>query len=118
VTPGPILISAAFIGYKVAGPWGALSATLGIFSPPAVLMIASSLALQHIKRSPSVKAILAGIRPVVVGMIFAAAVVIGRTAPPHWLSLLIFAASLYALLRLKIDVVWIIPAAGVLGLLL
>lgn len=118
ITPGPILISAAFIGYKVAGFFGALVATIGIFMPPALLMIASSHALNRIKKSALLKAMLRGIRPAVIGMIVAAVIAVGMTAQQHWASLLIFAVALLAQLRFKLDVVWVIPAAGLIGLLL
>ena len=118
VTPGPILISAAFIGYKVAGLLGAMVATVGIFLPPAILMIIGTHALNHIKQSALIKAVLRGIRPAVIGMIIAAVIAVGLTAPRHWASLLIFAAALVAQLRFKLDVVWVIPAAGLSGLLL
>ena len=118
VTPGPIMVSAAFIGYKVAGLAGALAATVGIFPPPALVMLASARVLERIKRSAAIKAALRGVRPAVIGMIFAAAVVVGKTAAPVWLSGAIFAAALFALLRLRLEAVWIIPTAGLLGLLL
>lgn len=116
ITPGPILISAAFIGYKVAGFFGALVATIGIFMPPALLMIASSHALSRIKKSALIKAVLRGIRPAVIGMIVAAVVAVGMTAQQHWASLLIFGLALLAQLKFKLDVVWVIPVAGLLGL--
>jgi chromate transporter len=118
ITPGPILISAAFIGYKVAGFFGALVATIGIFMPPALLMIASSHALIRIKKSALIKAVLRGIRPAVIGMIVAAVIAVGMTAQQHWASLLIFSLALLAQLKFKLDVVWVIPAAGLLGLIL
>jgi len=117
VTPGPILLSAAFIGYKVQGLWGAVVATLGIFTPSAIVMILASRLLVRLKSSHATQAIMRGIRAAVVGMILTAAVVIARTVEPHWLSLLIFAAALPALTILKIEAVWIIPSAAVLGLL-
>lgn len=118
ITPGPILISAAFIGYKMAGLLGALVATVGIYLPPAVLMILGSHALNRIKQSALIKAVLRGIRPAVIGMIIAAVVAVGMTSQHHWASLLIFTAALLAQLRFKLDVVWVIPTAGLMGLLL
>jgi chromate transporter len=118
VTPGPILISAAFIGYKVAGFPGAAAATLGIFTPSAIVMLICTRYLDRIKKSEAIKAALRGIRSGVIGMIAAAAVVVAKTAQPNWVSLLIFAATLAAVLRYKVEVVWIIPIAGVIGLLL
>jgi chromate transporter len=118
VTPGPILNIAAFIGYKVMGLTGAAIATVGIFLPPALVMLASAHFLSRSRNSPHVKAVLRGIRPAVVGMIAAAAWSIGTTAAPTWQSAAIFLAALVALLRLRVDVVWIIPSAGLAGLLL
>lgn len=118
VTPGPIVITATFIGYKVAGLLGAGAATLGIFTPPAVVMVVSSHFLQKIKGSEQVKAVLKGLRSAIIGMIAAAAVAIMKTAQLHWLSAVIFAVALLALLRFRVEVVWVIPAAGITGALL
>lgn len=69
VTPGPILISAAFFGYKVNGAIGSLVAVLGIFLPSASLMIISSRFYSLIADNPVFKAALKAIRPAIVGMI-------------------------------------------------
>ena len=118
ITPGPILIRAAFIGYKVAGLAGATVATAGIFLPPAVLMVLATRALEYIKKSSAIKAALRGVRPAVIGMIAAAAIVIAKTVPQTEVSLVIFLAALLALLKFRVEVVWVIPAAGLAGLLL
>ena len=57
VTPGPILISAAFIGQKVAGIPGALLSTAAIFAPPAVLMVLLTGMLDSIKASRAVQSV-------------------------------------------------------------
>ena len=116
ITPGPILITSAFIGYKVAGLVGAVAATLGMFVPPAALMIVGMSFLNRLKASAAVQAALEGIRPAVVGMLIAAAFIVGRTAPWHWASALILAAALVALIRFKVETALIIPAAGLAGL--
>jgi len=69
VTPGPILISAAFFGYKVNGPAGSVVAVLGIFLPSACLMIISSRFYSLIADNPAIRAALKAIRPAIVGMI-------------------------------------------------
>lgn len=117
ITPGPILLSAAFIGFKVQGIWGALVATVAIFTPSAILMVTAARMLDRIKGSKTMQASMRGIRAAIVGMILAAAVVIGQTVAPHWLSVVIFGAALLALMWLKLEAVWIIPAAGILGVL-
>lgn len=118
ITPGPILISATFIGYKVYGLAGALAATVAIFLPPALLMVTASSALEHIKHHRGIQAALRGIRAAVIGMIAAAAVVVLESAQWHWLTPTIFIIALFALMKLKLDVVWIIPLAGLTGLAL
>ena len=123
ITPGPISISAAFIGYKVQGIWGALVATVGIFFPPALLMVTLSHLLEHIKGSVVIQAALKGIRPAVIGMIFTAGFVVAQTAlmetrQMQLASLLIFATSLAAIWKFKIEVVVVIPVAGIIGLLI
>lgn len=70
VTPGPILISAAFFGYKINGVIGAAVATVGIFFPSSFLMVVASGFYLRLKKNPQVQAALGGIRPAVVGLIF------------------------------------------------
>lgn len=118
VTPGPILISAAFIGYKVAGLVGAISATIGIFLPPVVLMLVATHGLEKIKSSKWVAAALKGIRPAVVGMIFAASILVAQTATGQWPTALIFVATIVLILQLRLQVAWLIPMSGLLGILL
>jgi chromate transporter len=118
VTPGPILISAAFIGYKLMGLAGATVATVGIFLPPAVLMVLGANVLSRARNSRDVQAGLRGVRAAVIGMIAAAAWSVGATAVMGWQSGAIFLAAFVALLRLRIDVAWVIPAAGLAGLVL
>ena len=126
ITPGPILISATFIGYKVAGLAGAIISTVAIFGPPAILMITATRVLDFIKRSPVTQAAIHGVHCGVIGLILVAAFVIMNTALPAWpfeimdvwQTLVIFVLAMIALMKFKLDVVWIIPAAGVLGYLM
>ncbi len=118
ITPGPILVTSAFIGYKVAGFLGALSATVGMFLPPALVMLVGTYFLDSIKKSPVVQAALCGVRPAVVGMLIAAAFVVGSTAPQHWASGVIVVAALIAIIRFRVEVALIIPIAGLTGLAL
>ncbi|MEM1251131.1 MAG: chromate efflux transporter [Cyanobacteria bacterium P01_H01_bin.21] len=125
LTPGPILISAAAIGYSVKGILGSLVATVGIFFPPAVLMLTCSHLLQRIKRSFAIQAALKGIRPAVVGLIFVAGISfaqpmleLGQPVEAYLVTAVIFAGSMAALLKWKIEVALIIPIAGAIGILL
>lgn len=118
ITPGPILISAAFIGYVVKGFLGSLVSTIAIFFPPALIMVTCSHWLEQIKQSTSIQAALRGIRPAVIGMIFFAAYAVLSTAQLSWVTPLIFVVALVALVRFKMGVVVLIPASGILGLAL
>ncbi len=126
VTPGPILISATFIGYKVAGFWGALFSTIGIFGVPAILMIIVSRWFDFIRQSSSTQAIMHGIHCTVIGMISVAALIILKSSfntfdiPGmliSWPLIAIFIASLVGLIKFNLDVIWIIPPAGLIGYL-
>lgn len=69
VTPGPILISAAFFGYKMAGIVGAMIATIGIFLPSSIVMILASHTFEKLRQSTWLSAAMKGIYPAVVGLI-------------------------------------------------
>ncbi len=116
ITPGPILISATFIGYKMAGVTGAVISTIGMFVPPAVIMLICSHYLEKIKKSPIVQSIMKGLRCAVIGMIVSAVYIVMMTAEKNIISLLLFISAIVALLKFKLEVVWIIPVAGLIGL--
>lgn len=118
VTPGPIFISATFIGYKVGGFAGAVNATISIFLPPAILMALLSQFIDRIKHSPTVKSIFIGLRPAVIGMIFSAVVTIGKSAELAWPSFLIFFIVLFLAFKYKVNVAYLIPIAGFVGVFL
>jgi chromate transporter len=126
VTPGPILISASFIGQKVAGIPGALLSTLAIFAPPAMLMVLLTGMLDQIRNSRVIQAIMKGIRIAVMGLIFKAFMNIFMMAWPSGMNdaiqygmvLLVFILSFFALFKYKVDVVWVIPFAGLIGFFL
>ena len=125
VTPGPILISAAFIGQKVAGIPGALLSTAAIFTPPALLTVLLAGMLDRIRNAPRIQAAMKGIRIAVIGLIFSAFINIFRMAwpdggggiVPYVMVPALFLLSFTALVRYKVDIVWIIPAAGLIGYL-
>ncbi len=118
VTPGPIMISATFIGYKVAGIWGAIAGTIAIFLPPGILIMIFARFIDFFKNSPGLKAIFKGIHPVVIGMIYAACLIIIMSMPHEVLHFSIFVLSFILVFFIKVDLLIIIPAAGLAGLFL
>lgn len=115
LSPGPVMISSAFVGLKVAGVAGAAAASAGMFIPSAMLMIAASGAMQRIRGSATVQAALCGVRAALAGMVFSAAFAIARLAAPAWPSFLICALALLALVRFRIDAAWVVACAALAG---
>ena len=118
ITPGPIFVTATFIGYKVAGVLGAFLATVAIFTPPAVLTVLLSRFVKILNQSSVVKAAMKGVRAAVIGMIFASAITIGQTITPSVVSAIIFAAIIIISLKYTISPVYLIIASGVAGFIL
>ena len=118
ITPGPIFISATFIGFKLAGFWGALNATVAIFLPPGLVMITCSHFFDRIRNSVAITAIFKGLRPAIIGMIAAAAYKIMLSNGLTVQSVLLICIFLILAIRYKIDPAILIPGAGIIGLLI
>ena len=118
VTPGPVLITATFIGYRVAGTLGALVATVSIFLPSFLMTMAAGSSLRRFRGNEIVQSFLRGVTPAVVGLLVAAALSIGRAGIHTWIGLLIAAAAIFVLVRFRPNAFWIILGAGVLRFLI
>jgi chromate transporter len=68
LTPGPIVMLAAFVGYAVGAIWGAVAAAVAVYLPSFILMLAVLPVMEGIKRLAWMKAALQGISPAVIGM--------------------------------------------------
>lgn len=117
LTPGPVLITATFIGYRVAGTLGALFATVSVFLPAFVMTIAAGTYLRRFRANRQVQAFLRGVTPAVVGLLVAAAWSIGRAGIHSWIGVLIAIACALVLLRFRPNPFWVIIGAGVARLL-
>lgn len=118
VTPGPIFITATFIGYKVAGLLGAFVATIAMFTPPAALTVVCARFFMSLTKLPAVKAIMKGVRVSVVGMIFASAFTIGKTMDCSIQTIVLLVLFLIVTYKFKISPVYLILGSGIAGLLL
>lgn len=118
ITPGPIFITATFIGYKVAGIMGALLATIAMFTPPMVLTVLLSRFVKTLNQSTLVKAAMKTVRAAVIGMIFASAVTIGQTISVSIVSVAIFLVAFYISFKYTISPVYLIIGSGVAGFVL
>ena len=118
ITPGPILISATFIGYKVQGLTGAVVATLAVFLPSFLMTALAARQMMRLRRNPRVAGFLRGVLPAVVAMLLVAAVTIARsTLWLDWRLLLLAGAALVLLVRFKVDAVYVVIGAGAIGFL-
>jgi chromate transporter len=117
ITPGPVLITATFVGYRVAGTLGALVATVSIFLPAFLMTIAAGSSLRRFRSNKQVQAFLRGIAPAVVGLLVAAALSIGRAGLHSWIGLTIMIVAIFVLVRFRPNAFWVILGAGVTRLL-
>lgn len=115
ITPGPIMISSTFIGYKVAGLWGAIVATIAMFAPSAVIMVLFSKILPVLKTSKAIQAAFKGVRAAVVGLVFSASISIFIAFWQNYMYVLIFIVALFVQVYYKINPLYIIPIIGLLS---
>ena len=119
ITPGPVVITVAFIGFLVAGLAGALISAAGVFLPPYVVVIALAPSVRRWSKNDRVKAFVAGVTAAAAGAIAGAAVVLGRRALIDLPTIAIGLATLVLLVKArKIPEPILIVAAGVVGLVL
>lgn len=114
ITPGPVLITATFVGYRVAGTLGALVATISIFLPAFLMTIAAASSLRRFRDNEQVQSFLRGVAPAVVGLLVAAALSVGRAGIHSWVGLTIMLLSMFTLIRFRPNPFWVIFGAGML----
>ena len=116
-TPGPIAVNAAtFIGYKTAGFFGALGATVGVVLPSFLIIAAVSLVLRQFENLKAVKLAFEGIRAGVLALIVRALVSMYRQCPREKISYMIAAMSFFCVAFFKINVLIVIIICAVIGL--
>lgn len=118
ITPGPVLITATFVGYRVAGTLGALVTTVSIFLPAFLMTIAAASSLRRFRSNEQVQSFLRGIAPAVVGLLIAAALSVGRAGIHTWMGLSIMLVAMFVLIRFRPNAFWVILGAGVVRFLL
>jgi chromate transporter len=119
ITPGPIVITSGFIGYLVAGLFGACAAAVAVFLPPYLLVIFLAPYYRRFAQNRQVKAFVQGVTAAAVGAIAGAATILGRRALVDVPTVLIGAIAFVVLLWFKkIPEPVLILAAGLVGVLL
>ena len=116
ISPGPVVITATFVGYLVAGFWGAAISTIGIFLPSFLfVLIVAPILIRH-RAQPDVKGFVKGAYAAAIGTILGAAVLLGKIAIGDWLTALIAATSLIVLFRWKVSNPMLVAATAIIGI--
>lgn len=117
ITPGPVVITVAFVGYLVGGPAGMTVAALGVFLPVYLFVVLPAPYFRRHRSQPTIKAFVEGVSSAATGAIAGAAYVLAtRTLVDAWtvgIALVTFAV----LTRWKVSELWLIGGAGVFALL-
>jgi chromate transporter len=117
ISPGPVVITATFVGYLVAGFWGSVVATIGIFLPSFLLVLIAAPLLARHRGNPNVQGFVKGAYAAAIGTILGACILLGRIAVGDWLTALIGLVSLGILFRWKVSNPLLIAATAVVGLI-
>jgi len=116
ISPGPVVITATFVGYLVAGFWGSLVSTIGIFLPSFLFVLIAAPLLARHRANPNVQGFVKGAYAAAIGTILGACILLGRIAIGDWLTALIGIVSLAILFRWKVSSPLLIAATAVVGL--
>ncbi|MHB1654515.1 MAG: chromate efflux transporter [Desulfitobacteriaceae bacterium] len=118
VTPGPVVITATFVGYKVAGLLGATAATIGIFAPCFILVLLVMPVYTQIKENPWVKVIFMGVLASFVGLMIVVMWGMARHSLTNMVTIAVALAAFLALRLTKLDVLWVVLGGTGLYLLI
>jgi len=107
VTPGPIVITATFVGYLLGGPLGGIVATLGILLPSFLMVVAISPYFDRLRASPKFNKVIGGVLGSFVGLLLT--VTIRFAANVHWdWAHLVLAGGAFIALLLSVDLLWVV----------
>jgi len=116
ISPGPVVITATFVGYIVAGFWGSLASTIGIFLPSFLLVLIAAPLLARHRANANVQGFVKGAYAAAIGTILGACILLGRIAIGDWLTALVGIVSLAVLFRWKVSNPLLIAVTAVIGL--
>ncbi len=117
LTPGPVLMIAAYVGYKVAGIAGAAVAATAAFLPSFVIMLIILPVLDRVRKVAWMRGVMKGMGPAVIGVLAVSLIRLAPAALPDLFAIVILAATLVALVGLRIGVFKLMIAGAVLGVL-
>jgi len=117
ISPGPVVITATFVGYLVGGFWGSLVSTIGIFLPSFLFVLIVAPLLAKHRGNLNVQGFVKGAYAAAIGTILGACILLGRIAIGDWLTALIGIASLAVLFRWKVSNPLLIAVTAIIGLI-
>lgn len=118
ITPGPVVITAAFVGYLVAGLWGAIVAVAGVFLPVYFFVLFIGRYIVRYRERPVLKGFVKGATAAASGAIAGATVILGQGSITDATTALIGIGSLIVLWRWKPPEPLLVAAAAMVGVLL
>ncbi|KUK70419.1 MAG: Chromate transporter [Anaerolineae bacterium 49_20] len=116
MTPGPVSSAVTFIGFMVAGLPGAIAATIGLFLPSFLIVMALGPLLAHWAKSSIAKAILKGVNAGVIALLISIVIAMGRHALVDVWTALLLAAGLAGMFVLKLEPYWLVLAGIGIGI--
>src|SRR5438477_1903067 len=126
ISPGPVVITATFVGYLVAarlsgslleGFWVSLVSTIGIFLPSFLLILIVAPILVRYRTNTHVQGFIKGAYAAAIGTILGACVLLGKIAIGDWLTVLVALGSLVVLFRWKVSNPLLVAATAIIGLI-
>jgi chromate transporter len=117
ISPGPVVITATFVGYLVAGFWGSIAATIGMFFPSFILVLIAAPLLARHRANRNVQGFVKGAYAAAIGTILGACVLLGRIAIGDWFTILIAVAALISLFLWKISNPLLMAVTALVGLI-
>ncbi|MBI3616023.1 MAG: chromate transporter [Candidatus Omnitrophica bacterium] len=118
ITPGPVVITVAFIGYLVRGFWGATLAAIGVFLPVYLFVVIPSPWFKKHGKNPQLNAFVKGVTAAATGAIAGACVILAQRAISDIPTALIALVTLAVLIKWKISEPWLIASAALAGVCL
>jgi chromate transporter len=117
LSPGPVVITATFVGYLVAGFWGSLVSTVGIFLPSFIFVLIVAPILVRHRANRDVQGFVKGAYAAAIGTILGASLLLGKIAIGDWLTALVGLLSLVALARWRVSNPVLIAVTAIIGLI-
>jgi chromate transporter len=116
ITPGPVVITVAFIGFLVRGVAGMMVAAVGVFLPAYLIVVVAAPSFRRYQGHPAIKQFVSGVTAAATGAIAGAAVLLAHRALVDPWTIGIAVATTLILWRWRVSESWLIAGAGVLGL--